>query len=202
MTKTIWLGIGMLLTMLLVWIGIGEVGTPTATTPQASSASNTPVAIEPHQQAINEQPLMSATQLQAQQQTVAQMVADQPLLQPITGDIQTRPDFVSKIEWSMLQAAAGQHAQPSKELTRLVNTLRFHKMLETWQNNARMERMQRQALAAQLLQEVPAQLKQGNLPETEVRDLQAQWVEAVESSATAQEQRLQLERQRIHDIKQ
>jgi hypothetical protein len=102
----------------------------------------------------------------------------------------------------MLQAAAGQHAQPSKELTRLVNTLRFHKMLETWQNNARMERMQRQALAAQLLQEVPKQLKQGNLPETEVRDLQAQWVEAVESSTAAQEQRLQLERQRIHDIKQ
>jgi hypothetical protein len=75
-------------------------------------------------------------------------------------------------------------------------------MLETWQNNARMERMQRQALAAQLLQEVPEQLKQGNLPETEVRDLQAQWVEVVESSAAAQEQRLQLERQRIHDIKQ
>lgn len=202
MTKVMGLIALVLLSALLVWVWQSYTATPVLTTQQPHSRHVVPSASPPAPQPTVEASTMSAAQLQAQQQAVAKVVTDQPLLQPIIGDIQTRPEFVSDVEWGMLQAAAQQQPQPSKELTRLVNTLRFHKMLEAWQNSSSMEHVQRQALAAQLLQEVPEQLKQGNLPETEVRELQVQWVEAVESRADAQEQRLQLERQRIHDIKQ
>lgn len=142
--------------------------------------------------------------VQQQQVAVAQVVAAHPLL-VMPNDLRVRPDFISAVEWAMLQGAANDTPQPEAELRRLVNSLRFHKMREHWQALLAQPLhavTQRQALANQLLAELPTQAIQMGWPESEVRDLQEQLVHDVAPNAAAREARLQHERQRLHEAKQ
>lgn len=142
--------------------------------------------------------------IQQQQVAVAQVVAANPLL-VMPNDLRVRPDFISAVEWAMLQGAANDTPQPQEELRRLVNSLRFHKMREHWQALLAQplhDVAQRQALANQLLIELPTQAIQMGWPESDVRGLQEQLVHDVVPSAAAREARLQHERQRLHEAKQ
>jgi hypothetical protein len=138
-------------------------------------------------------------QLQAQQQQVAAVVAAQPLLM-MPKTLSARPEFVSVVEWEMLQGAAHNTAHPQDELWHLVDRLRFQKMLEQWQawlTQSTGDTTQRKVLANQLLVELPAQAVQMGWPESEVHDLQEQLTNDVEADATARDIRLQHERQRL-----
>lgn len=203
MSKTLWAGIVVaVLTVMLGYLWSSKTTVHTGNQPVIAETPAPSSTASPQSLNVAPPSTVSATQLQAAQQQVAQVVAEQPLLKPIVGEVQARPSFVSEVEWSMLQATAQQSPAPSTELTHLVNTLRFHKMLDVWQNQPATTREQQHDLAAQLLQELPEQFKQGHLPETQVRQLQEELVMVAEATVAAREARLQHERQRLHEIKQ
>lgn len=100
----------------------------------------------------------------AQQSAAANEVRKQPVIKPIAGEIKERPAFVSEMEWDMLKAVAQQHATPGKELTRMVNFLRFTKQLELWESMPKSEdAATRQTLANELLEDLPNRVRHGEL---------------------------------------
>ncbi|MDE2402236.1 MAG: hypothetical protein KGL90_11285 [Burkholderiales bacterium] len=114
----------------------------------------------------------------AQQVAAAQEIERQPDTKPVKGSTKERPAFVSAMEWQMLQGAAQQHATPDKELTRLVNNLRFMKQLELWQSmSTSSDLAKRQLLATQLLDDLPQRLINGELELAEAQKLQQGFLE-------------------------
>lgn len=100
----------------------------------------------------------------AQQSAAANEVRRQPAIKPISGEIKARPAFVSEMEWDMLKAVAQQHATPEKELTRMVNFLRFTKQLELWESLPKSEdAARRQMIANELLEDLPNRVRHGEL---------------------------------------
>ena len=75
----------------------------------------------------------AAAAAKAQQEAAAQEILKQPEVKPIVGNVGEKPAFLSQMEWNMLKGVAQQNANPDKELTRLVNFVRFTKQLELWQ---------------------------------------------------------------------
>lgn len=85
-------------------------------------------------------------------------------LAPVNGPVKERPAYVSLMEWTMLQGVAQQHLSPDKELTRLVNFLRFTKKLELYESLPLAQAAaQRMGLAEQLLAELPERVRQGEM---------------------------------------
>lgn len=110
-----------------------------------------------------------------EQKQAQQIVADQVVILPIKGTIRTRPDFVSDMEWTMLQSAAQANANPDSELNHLVNLLRFNKMIEQYQNTrSSLTPENQQKLAAQLLAELPNYTNSGDIDQRDARELSAQ----------------------------
>lgn len=100
----------------------------------------------------------------AQQSAAVNEIKKQPVIKPITGEIKERPAFVSEMEWDMLKAVAQQHATPDRELTRMVNFLRFTKQLELWESMPKSEdAAKRQTLANELLEDLPNRVRHGEL---------------------------------------
>lgn len=70
-----------------------------------------------------------------------------------------RPDYVSEIEWQVLQNVVKQNPDGSeKQLTNLVNKLLFSKKKEAWLSSGE-NTAQRRQLARQLLDMIPEQLE-------------------------------------------
>ena len=188
--------------MLAAWVGgviwwlFVSTSEPVAQTPRPPLSAPKVVAVAPSPQAT-----MDPEQLPTQQQQIAQQVAAAPLL-VMPDDLSVRPDFVSEIEWAMLQGAANNAPDPQASLRQLVNTLRFNKMLEHWQRLSPQDSSdQRQRLAQQLLADLPAQSQQVGWPEQEWRLLQAQLVDEVEPNVALREARLQQEQRRVYQLK-
>lgn len=100
----------------------------------------------------------------AQQSAAVNEIKKQPVIKPITGEIKERPAFVSEMEWDMLKSVAQQHATPEKELTRMVNFLRFTKQLELWESLPKSEdATRRQMIANELLEDLPNRVRHGEL---------------------------------------
>lgn len=136
------------------------------------------------------QPVPSAVQADAPtvaDQIVARLMRDQQeasevvagalsrasdALAPLTGPVTERPAYVSLMEWAMLQGVAQQNLNPEKELTRLVNFLRFTKKLEIYESLPAVQAAaKRMALAEQLLSELPERVRQGEMDLTEASRL-------------------------------
>lgn len=97
--------------------------------------------------------------VKAQQAEAAKAAIDAIPVDLITSQ---RPEFVSKIEWKVLQAAAAQDKDANMRLTHFVNKLLFYKKLAAWEemlesSNALARRHQ---LARELLDMLPGQLKE------------------------------------------
>ena len=80
-----------------------------------------------------------AAALIAAQAAAAKEIERQPEMKPVVGIVKERPSYVSQMEWAMLQGVAQQQTYPDKELTRMVNFLRFTKQLEAWDGLAKLD---------------------------------------------------------------
>jgi hypothetical protein len=140
----------------------------------------------------NPQPSEQDVQVALEQQKVAaKVLEEQPEMKPITGPITERPAFVSPMEWAMLQGVVQQHANPDKELARMVNFLRFMKQMESLEALPKTpaNAAKRQLLTNQLTQDLPNRVQQGDL---EVKDAQArlsEWLLEAEPNEHLRQQR-------------
>lgn len=112
--------------------------------------------------------------------------------------ITAKPDYVSDIEWQVLQGVAQQHAEPDKELTRLVNKLRFTKELELWHTmEASAGNTRRTALANRLIHEIPERVASKDMDVFEARKLQETLLKATISDPDVLRQRIDSEARRL-----
>lgn len=124
-------------------------------------------------------------------------------LKPLTGKLTQRPDFVSPLEWQVLQGVSHQQANSDQELTRLVNNLRFNKQLSGWQSPlTSASATQRQQLAQQLLAEIPVHVALQELSIDDGKKLQQQLVLDVVSDPQQRRQRQEKEAKRLPTLLQ
>lgn len=111
---------------------------------------------------------------------------------------QTRPDFVSPLEWRVLQQVSGNHDQPDQELTRLVNRLRFAKLRELWEAQAETGNdEQRRQLGNQLLADLPSRVKNREMAPAQAQQLQASILETLIDDPQQRRQRAAEEARRL-----
>ncbi len=123
------------------------------------------------------------------------------LLKPLTGRLTHRPDFVSVVEWQVLQGVAGQQADSDQQLTRLVNNLRFNKQLAAWRSLlATKATSQRQQLARLILADIPAHVALQELTLDEAKNLQQQLLADIVPDSQQRHQRLEQEGKRLHSV--
>ena len=138
--------------------------------------------------------------LQFKQAEAARELDRQPGLPPMKGPITSRPSFVSELEWSMLTSLAQQHATPDKELTRLVNFLRFNKQLESWEALPKTADVaKRQALAAPLLDDLPQRVANEEIDLKTAQKTQLALLLDAEPDVQARAKRAALEAKRLTD---
>lgn len=167
------------------------------------------VAAAPESQAVPAAPVVQAASAVApavldaatvtqQQAQAAKEIERQPEMKPIEGPITERPSFVSEMEWMMLKGTAQQNPQPDVELTRLVNFLRFTKQLELWEGLPRSaDAGRRQALAAQLLDDLPSRVSHGEMDLKAAQQTQAALLKDVVADPQARKQRAAVEAKRL-----
>lgn len=128
----------------------------------------------------------------------AAAIAGQP---PLRGPVTARPGFVSETEWQVLQAVARQKADHERELTRLVNSLRFNKQLELWRNAAALPQpAQRRVLGEQLLAELPEHVQQREMARPDAEKLQRELLAALEPDPAARQARITAEARRLQGL--
>jgi hypothetical protein len=157
------LGVGMVAVVAAVW----WTRQPQASdrvqdvTPGTSTALQASAQIEADKMANSPE----AAAMVAQQKEAAKVLENQPDMKPIIGPVKERPPYVSQMEWAMLQGVAQQQTDPDKELTRMVNFLRFTKQMELWEAMPKTPEnaAKRQALAAQLVDDLPSRVTTGEL---------------------------------------
>jgi hypothetical protein len=113
--------------------------------------------IQPEPLAAKLSPKESSSDLEhvkAQQAQAARAAID---AEPVDGMVSVRPEFVSELEWEVLQEAADQYPGMDKRLTHLVNKLLFFKKRKAWMTTAT-EAARRRQLARELLAMIPAQV--------------------------------------------
>jgi hypothetical protein len=76
----------------------------------------------------------------------------------VSDTVTQRPDYVSEVEWKVLQNVSKQQPDNKKQLTDLVNKLLFNKKRAAWLS-AGENTAQRKQLARQLLDMIPGQLE-------------------------------------------
>lgn len=144
-----------------------QASTPTSVTPIAPIASGPDAAVAP---TATDTPASAPTETLASPQVIEKLIDEQkqtaksieaqPPLKPIKGTVTERPSFMSEMEWSVFKSVAMQQPDPDKALTALVNKVRFIKQLEVLQDlPATADKAKRQALASELLSDLPERLK-------------------------------------------
>lgn len=128
--------------------------------------------------------------LQAELQTAA-MAIDQTQATVGEGPVRERPDYVSPMEWMVLQGVASQHTNAERELSRMVHFLRFNKQLERWEGlNAGGDPSLRHALASALVTDLPMRVRQGDLTASDARSLLMRLLADAEPDASRREARM------------
>lgn len=136
--------------------------------------------------------------MQERQQEAAKELEKQPGLKPIVGPIKERPSFVSALEWQMLKGVSQQAGDPDRELTRLVNFLRFNKQLELWEGMSQSpDKARRKELADQLIGELPVRITNGEMDLTEAKRILTGLLNDAEPDAQARGKRAAAETARL-----
>jgi hypothetical protein len=159
------------------------------------TAGPAPEASSPAEQTTPEE----AAKVEAEQAAAAEAAVRNVGQKPYTGPITERPDFVSDIEWQVLKGVAAQRADSDKELTRLVNHLRFVKQQEAWRSLATNggDGAQRHALAEQLLNEIPDRVSNQEMAAPDAQKLQQMLIADLISDPQQRDQRAAKEFKRI-----
>jgi hypothetical protein len=155
---------------------------PVAPAP-AASANSIP-ASDANAATTPPEPSKDVGVLLAQQAEATREIEKEPAIKPAEGSVSERPSYLSVIEWEMLKGVAQQSDNPTQSLTRLVNSVRYTKQLELWQDmpkDAPFEK--RHALAKQLLAELPERLNQGDYDFTGAKRLHDQLLPDAEPDA-------------------
>lgn len=177
----------------------GDGGRVTAAQASATQASGV---------GVSDIPPMSASQVEAEtkvimasQQEAAKEVEKQPAMKPIVGPVKDRPAFVSALEWQMLKGVSQQAADPDKELTRLVNFLRFNKQHELWESLASSpDKAKRHDLAEQLLGELPTRITNGEMDVKEAQRIMSGLLDDAEPNAQARSERAAALTKRLTEV--
>lgn len=140
-------------------------------------------------------PARSAAELEAGQRAAQAAAAratgaDAPPAAPTV-----RPDYVSEMEWQVLQGVAARSADPARELQRLVDKLRFSKQLDAWR--ASTDAAGRRLLAMRLLDALPAQVQRGDYARADAERLQQELLVVLEPEPSARAARVERERARL-----
>lgn len=148
----------------------------------------------PQTEAGNEQ----YPELARQQEQAARAVEHQLGEPELSGPVSERPDFVSPIEWRVLKSVAADNADSDRELTRLINRIRFAKLRERWDklkggNHAD----ERHAIARQLLADIPRRVDQQEMDISQAQQLQQQLLADLISDPEKRRQRAAEEAKRI-----
>lgn len=130
--------------------------------------------------------------LVAQQQDAARAAVQQAGQEEFTAPVANRPAFVSPMEWDVLRRVAQQHPDSDRELTRMVNHLRFTKQLEHWTGLAAGDPL-REELASHLLYAIPQRVSNRELNTDQAQALQATLLKEI--TATPEQYRQQLARE-------
>ncbi|HIV70513.1 MAG TPA: hypothetical protein H9903_06270 [Candidatus Aquabacterium excrementipullorum] len=144
-------------------------------------------------------PEAQLSDMKAKQSEAAQALASRSDVKPMSGVITERPSFVSPMEWMVLKGTASQHANPEHELTRMVNFLRYNKQNELLQELPHTAEAQprRQALANELLADLPQRLLNGEMSLKDLRSTQAELLKDAESDPEQRQIRAQTEAKRL-----
>ncbi len=173
-----------------------DAGRVTAVAPAASQAMATQA---PASSTMTAAQIEAETKvLQERQQEAARELENQPGMKPIVGPITERPSFVSVMEWQMLKGVAQQAGDPDRELTRLVNFLRFNKQLELWEGMSQSpDKAHRKELAEQLMAELPTRITNGEMDLTEAKRIMTGLLNDAEPDAQARAKRAAAETARL-----
>lgn len=163
------LGVGMALVVAAVWWSRQPQASDRVQ--EAAPGANTSVQASAQTEADKMANSPEAAALVAQQHEAAKVLESQPDMKPIIGPVKERPPYVSQMEWAMLQGVAQQQIDPDKELTRMVNFLRYTKQMELWEAlpKAPESAAKRQTLAVQLVDDLPTRVANG---EFDLKDAQ------------------------------
>lgn len=153
-----------------------------------------------------EEPAAAASQPQAasaatgdeQLREAALAVEQQIGVPPFNGPVAVRPPFVSEMEWTALRQVASQREGSERELTRMVNHLRYMKQLDLWRHApASLPVAKREALVKQLLDELPMRVANSEMDRPMATKLQAELVEKLVADPAARARRLKAEGKRL-----
>lgn len=140
-------------------------------------------------------PARSAAELEAGQRAAQAAAARAAGDEAPSATPAVRPDYVSEMEWQVLQGVAARSADPARELRRLVDKLRFSKQLDAWR--ASMDAAERRLLATRLLDELPAQVRHGDYARADAERLQQELLVVLEPEPSARAVRAERERARL-----
>jgi len=114
--------------------------------------------------------IREAQTLQHEVTVASQQLESMAMWKPLSGPLKDRPAFTSNMEWQMLKGVAERNPDPQAELLRLANFLRYTKLLEKWQDlPATADASLRQALASQLLDDLPDRVRNGEVDAQDAR---------------------------------
>lgn len=162
---------------------------PTPSQPAVNLVGSAPVTFAPPSAGMGDGSSEMAA-LKAELNTAA-MAIDQSSGVVSEGPVRSRPDYVSPMEWMVLQGVANQHANAERELSRMVHFLRFNKQLDRWEGlGAGGDPALRHALASALVTDLPTRVQQGDLSASDARSLLMRLLADAEPDAMRREARL------------
>lgn len=180
---------GALVALLIGALWRAEDVPPTPSHPAVALTGSAPVTFAPPSAGMgdgsNELAVMKA------ELNTAAMAIDHSSGAAPEGPVRERPDYVSPMEWMVLQGVANQHPNAEQELSRMVHFLRFNKQLERWEGlNAGGDPALRHALASSLVTDLPHRVRQGDLSASDARSLLMRLLADAEPDVASREARM------------
>ncbi len=162
---------------------------PTPSQPMVNLTGSAPVTFAPPSAGMGDGSA-ELSALKDELNTAAMAIDQAPGTVP-EGPVRSRPDYVSPVEWMVLQGVANQHANAERELSRMVHFLRFNKQIERWEGlSAGGDPALRHALASALVTDLPARVQQGDLSASDARSLLMRLLADAEPDASRREARM------------
>ncbi|MFP1682957.1 hypothetical protein ACLD0W_10615 [Alloalcanivorax sp. C16-1] len=187
---------GVLLVVLVA--GAALLRWPLSGSPEATHRPSPDTAASPGGEARTGQDDEHYPELVRQQEQAARAVEHQLGKPELSGPVSERPDFVSPMEWRVLKSVAAGNADSDRELTRLVNRIRFAKLREHWDKlQGGNQADQRHAVARQLLDDIPRRVEQREMDRSQAQQLQQQLLADLISDPEQRRQRAAEEARRI-----
>lgn len=168
-----------------------------ASSPETATSDANPARAEVRFERVEDLKSLSPEEAAKMQHQAAAAASQAVDMEPLKEPVSERPDYVSPIEWTILQTVAEQSENPQAHLTRLVNKLRFSKQVELWENDETLNPQQKSALARQILNDIPGQVADNSLASENAQQLQTRILATLYSDPEKRQARAAEEAERI-----